>query len=421
MKRFSPLLLLPTLVMATEVDVQQRILKLEQELVQLKSELAESKVEQRAKEQAQALQTQQAQAEVGSTDPESSEGIRVGGAVRFQYSYEDYNSANRDRGGDLDFDLFRLDLNGDLGGVLLSAQYRWFQYMHVIHHAWIGYNLTPVWQVQAGVTRVPFGNLDYNSHNFFFSSNYYVGLEDDYDAGIKFIGKWGDHDLRLGYFFTDEMGGIDGYVSNRSDRYSYDVVGIRPQGEGIYDDISQAIAEHNSLAARYSYQWGNTELGASLQYGDLRDSNTSVGKRQAFAVHSKTQIDRWNLQLQYTGYEYDLDNAETRLAVGAYHFFDTIPSEAELISANLAYQLPISWGPVTSLTFYDDYSMMFNKSGSFTEDTVMNVLGVAVAAGGLYTYIDLVSARNHPFIGGTMAGDEDNWNTRVNINFGYYF
>jgi hypothetical protein len=421
MKRFIPFLLLPTLAMtalanASDVDVEQRINRLEQELAELKTELTTSKAKQVEKEQ---LAQQAKVEEKASTD--NSDGIRVGGAVRFQYSYEDYNEGNRDRSGDIDFDVFRLDLNGEIGDVVLSVQYRWFQYMNVVHHAWVGYNLTPTWQVQAGVTRVPFGNLDYNSHNFFFSTNYYVGLEDDYDSGIKFIGKWDNHDLRLAYFVTDEMGGIDGYVSNRSDRYSYDVVGIRPAGEGIYDDISQEIAEHNSLAARYSYQFGNTELGASLQYGDLRDANTSVGTRQAWALHSKTQIDKWNLQLQYTGYEYDMDNAATRLAVGAYHFFDTIPSEAELVSANLAYQLPVKWGPVTSLTFYNDYSQMFNKSGDLTEDTVMNVLGVAISAGGLYTYVDLVTAKNHPFIGGTMAGDALDWNTRVNINLGYYF
>ena len=45
--------------------------------------------------------------------------IEVGGAVRFQYALEDYNAGNRDRGGDLDFDIFRLDLDGTVGGVKL--------------------------------------------------------------------------------------------------------------------------------------------------------------------------------------------------------------------------------------------------------------------------------------------------------------
>jgi hypothetical protein len=64
---------------------------------------------------------------------------------------------------------------------------------------------------------------------------------------------------------------------------------------------------------------------------------------------------------------------------------------------------------------------MFNKSGQPTKNTLMHVLGVAVSAGGLYTYLDLVRAQNHPFIGGTLAGEDDDWNTRLNINFGYYF
>jgi uncharacterized small protein (DUF1192 family) len=413
----------PALALAQGADIEQRILAMEQELARLKSELAQAKAEQADKEMARRQEAQeelQAKA-VPESEPESKDGIQVGGALRFQYSYEDYNDGNKDRGGDVDFDVFRLDLNGQIGGVLMSTQYRWYQYMDVVHHAWVGYQLSPAWQVQAGITRVPFGNLGYNSHNFFFSSNYYVGLEDDHDAGIKFVGQWDQHDLRLAFFATDELGGIDGYVNNRSDRYSYDVVGIRQAGEGIYDAIGQAIAEHNSLAARYSYKWGNTELGASLQHGDLRDSVESVGERQAWALHLNSQFDSWNLQLQYTGYEYSLDNGAERVAVGAYHFFDTIPSEADLFTANLAYQLPVNWGPVKGLTFYNDYSLMTNKSGNFSEDTIMNVLGVAVSAGGLYTYFDLVSAKNQPFVGGSMAGDDDDWKTRFNINFGYYF
>ncbi|TWX63689.1 carbohydrate porin, partial [Colwellia demingiae] len=65
--------------------------------------------------------------------------IKVGGAVRFQYSYEDYDDDNKDRGGDFDFDVFRLDVNGSIGDVKLSAQYRWYQYMNVIHHADVAY------------------------------------------------------------------------------------------------------------------------------------------------------------------------------------------------------------------------------------------------------------------------------------------
>jgi len=52
----------------------------------------------------------------------------------------------------------------------------------------------------------------------------------------------------------------------------------------------------------------------------------------------------------------------------------------------------------------------------------MNVLGVAVAAGGgVYTYVVYVNAKNQPFIGGNTATDGGEVNDRFNINFGYYF
>jgi len=349
---------------------------------------------------------------------EESKGIELGGAVRFQYVVDD---SNKDNGGDLDFDIFRLDLDGEVGGVILSAQYRWFQYMDVIHHAWVGYDFSDEWQGQIGITRVPFGNLDYNSHNYFFSSNYYVGLEDDYDAGIKFIKQNENHDIRVAFFFTDEMGGIDGYVDNRSDRYSYDIVGVRPVGEGIYDEPSEEAAEQNTLSFRYAYKLPNVEVGVSWLSGDIAGKTDSLGERSSYAVHGDAQFNAWNIKLQYTRYEYDLDNKETAIAVGAYSFYDTIPSESTLYTANVAYLKPVKIGPITSLNFYNNYNLMTDKSGDFNNDTIMNVLGVAISAGGLYTYVDFVTAKNQPFVSGTMAGDDDEWQTRFNINFGYYF
>ena len=70
---------------------------------------------------------------------------------------------------------------------------------------------------------------------------------------------------------------------------------------------------------------------------------------------------------------------------------------------------------------YNDYNVMTDKSGDRNEDTVMNVTGVAVSAGGIYAYFDLIAAKNQPFIGGSMVGNADDWNTRFNINIGYYF
>ena len=79
----------------------------------------------------------------------------------------------------------------------------------------------------------------------------------------------------------------------------------------------------------------------------------------------------------------------------------------------------MSWGPVNSLTFYNDHSVVGKKSDGLP-DTWMNITGMSLAAGGLSTYFDFVTARNQPFIGGSMAGDGKTEH-RFNVNVGYYF
>lgn len=352
--------------------------------------------------------------------------IKFGGAARFQYSYEDYNDGNSDRSGDFDFDLFRIDVNGNLDDIIFSAQYRWFEYMNVIHHAWVGYNFDDKQQGKIGVTQVPFGILTYASNNYFFSSNFYLGLEDDYDLGLNYTYKGDNNQLDLAFYKNDEQGGLDGYVSDRTDRYAYDVVGIRLPGEGIFDAPSDgnAAAELNTFNGRYAHNMAfddlKVELGVSLQAGQLEIESGTDGDNVAAALHGVINYDRWNVKLQVTDYKYDVDGMDLeRVVVAAYHFYDSIPSEATTYIANVAYSLPVDIGPISNLTFYNDYSLVTDKP-SMQADTFMNVTGMAITAGGLYTYVDFVVAENQPFIGGTMVGDGET-NKRLNINFGYYF
>jgi outer membrane murein-binding lipoprotein Lpp len=351
--------------------------------------------------------------------------IEIGGAVRAQYVWEDYNDGNKDRGGDFDFDLLRIDFRGEIGDVILSAQYRWFQYMESVQHAWVGYNFDENWQGQLGITKVPFGVTPYNSNSYFFSTNFYVGLEDDHDAGVKLRYRDPEWDFDIAFFKNDESGGVDGFTSAREDRYAYDPLGVRLSDEGIYDTPTLQVAEANSFAARVARKYAlsddsSFEWGLSGQFGQMNDGIDNVGDRYALAAHGVYSIDRWTFTGQFTQYEYDMDMANEGIVVGAYAFYDTIPAKADLYNFNIAYSLPVQLGPITNLTFYNDYNVMTNKTGDL-EDTIMNVLGVAVSAGGLYTYFDLVTAKNQPFAGGTLAGNSSDYNTRFNINIGYYF
>lgn len=425
--------------------LKEQIDRMQQQLLEMQQQLDELRAERNEEEQKrEEMESRLAEVEEGDADEakvkeiaaatyDEKKGaeIDVGGAVRFQYVLEDYNNSSKDNNGTFEMDTVRLNFDGTVGDVILSAEWRWYQYMNVIHHAWAGYDFSDSLQGQIGVNQVPFGVTPYNSHSFFFSSNYYLGLEDDYDFGAKLIYDEGPLNVQGAFYWNDELGSSDSYLgddgADLNDRYSYDIVGVREPGEGTFATPSNFAFDSNVANGRIAYTLGHgtdysTELGFSAQYGDVKGGGADgIGSQSAFAAHLVGNYGPWNLQLQATEYEYDMDNGAGRMAVGAYDFFDTIAAEATSYTGNVAYSLPVNWGPVSNLTFYNDYSLVTDKSGGL-EDTWMNVSGVAVTAGGLYTYIDLILAENQPFVGGSMdSATEPGTNTRFNINFGYYF
>src|SRR5699024_11529630 len=73
----------------------------------------------------QQLEQMQAQIDAleAATEPEANkDGIHVGGAVRFNAKYEEYNAASKRTDGAVEMDTFRLNLDGSIGGVILSAE-----------------------------------------------------------------------------------------------------------------------------------------------------------------------------------------------------------------------------------------------------------------------------------------------------------
>ena len=409
----------------TDLDkVKQQLSSLQKQVEMLQKQLA--KAEQKSEKSIErTIEVKEDTAEVKVAKHEHKpQGIKVGGAVRTNYSHTSYDDDNKNRGGDFDFDIFRLNFSGDVGDVKLNAEIRFFDYMTAVKYAYAAYDFADDWQVQAGITQVPFGNWPYNSHNYFFSTNYYVGLEDDHDLGVLFKRKIADNwQLDLGFFKNDELGGVDGYVDNRSDRYSYDIVGFREAGDGVYAEPTNPIGEYNTFSGRYGYhiehEGGKTEIGVSALAGGLHDGVDRAGDYNAWALHLNSNMGPWNLQLQHGEYNYDIDNVN-RIAVGAYSFYDSMAAEATMSSANVAYSVPVQWGAVTNLQFYNDYSAIYDKSDN-SKDTWMNVTGFSVAAGGLFTYFDLVHGKNMPFVGGSLAGDSSETERRFNINIGYYF
>jgi len=361
--------------------------------------------------------------------------LHVGGALRINAFYKSWDQENKDLGGDLAFDTFRINVDGAYKGIGVSAEYRFYQGYNMLHHGYVDYTFENSTKLLVGVSRVPFGLLPYASHNWFFNITYYLGLEDDYDAGVQVILPGDNLDLAFAFYKTDE-GSYTG-DSIDSARYSYDVVHTDENELGYAGVLGpRTNTEVNQLNARATYTLGHggessTEIGVSAMYGGLYNStSTETGRHWAGALHLNGNYGRFNVMLEALQYGFEPENPagqDDRFIVkGAYDAPYKVASEGSIYMANIAYTLPVKGGPLDSITFYNDFSYLRKSEDSFT-DSAQNVLGALVAAGKLYTYIDAAFGKNHPWIGpdygrALAEGDPDaGWELRFNINIGYYF
>jgi hypothetical protein len=118
------------------------------------------------------------------------------------------------------------------------------------------------------------------------------------------------------------------------------------------------------------------------------------------------------------------DFSEELVVFGAYDFPYPVASTGIVVAVQPAYTVPVEWGPISSLQFYNDFSMYMKDNEDF-ENSIQNITGCLVTAGSVYTYVDVAQGKNQPWLGqftGLGQGVEDaEWKMRFNVNFGYYF
>lgn len=339
--------------------------------------------------------------------------VKIGGAVRLNYAWKDYDQSNKDKNGEWDIELFRIDINGDDGNWFYSAQYRWYQDFEAIHHAYVGYKFDEDRSVKVGVTLVPFGLLPVSSHGFWFGGTYYLGLEDDYDTGVVYEQKDGDWLFHAAYFHNAEYQSGDRY-----DRYSFDLAAV----DGQRADENGQI----NLRAERTLHFASSKLklGASAQIGRLyRYDSKTHDSRWAGALHADWSNDAgWQVQLQEAHYKYDTGTDTVELS--AFQFPFPVASEADVVSLNLAKTFTVNNDFVDTVTCYNDHTQTL-ASGQGVDNSIQNVTGCLLVKGGLYTYIDWIAGKNMWFAGGDGIGfdspDNTGWHSRLNINIGYYF
>ncbi|ABV85651.1 conserved hypothetical protein [Shewanella pealeana ATCC 700345] len=352
---------------------------------------------------------------------QTEDGIKLGGAVRVNYAYRDYDEVNKDKGGDFYFDMAAIKFDGKHGDWGLSAEYRFTSGTDYIKYGFAYYDVNPDWQLQLGINKVPFGNRDFISNSYWFGIPYYLGFEDDHDTGIKAVYEKNGWHTDLAFYKSAEYG------PSENKRYSTDLY----SGTIAASGIEYFNEETNQFNLRQTYtaehEGGQTTLGGSVQYGQIYNSDTgNNGDRYAVALHLDSSYKGWNLQLQAMQYEYDAADAvdANKIAVSVVSWQYEIASKGQSYSANIAKTFATDWG---SVKCYNDFGLMTPDVDDDSYDNSMqNVTGCAISAGPTYTMVDFVMGKNMTF--STANNDHvglpemgDSWDKRVNINFGYYF
>ncbi|MDT8311535.1 MAG: hypothetical protein RQ732_08835 [Methylophaga sp.] len=414
--------------------LQQKVKQLEQQLQAARDALSNAE-QQRDTALKQVDQTQDKLAEVNAKD----EGIRfgplkIGGAMRANYVVGDYpesdtGAASRavEDGGDFALDTFRVNLDYQKDKWLGKVEYRWYSSYNFLHTGWVGYQFDENRQLQVGVNRVPFGPGPYGvSQSWLFDQHYYLGLSDDMDLGVKLTQQLGRLKLDTAYYISDE-GSYKG-ASSDSARYSYDVV----------NESGQGYEEKNQFNIRAIYNLPgetlNTDFGVSLQYSELSSKGVqSDGDHYAASMHMVNKWNNFTLASQITYYDYDVSalqplGTDKLVQMGAYDFPSTAAAEAWIPAISLSYYQAtnnIAW--LDYVIPYIEYSSVVKAESEFN-DSRLATLGAAFGYGGWYIYTDWAYSTGNEFVGGdTTFGDrlganaEDEWESRFNINFGYYF
>lgn len=417
----------------SEQDVEQlqtRIQQLELELKQTRQALEEA--EKKAASSEQALAEVEQQKQVEEDDAIRFGSLRVGGAMRANYAIGDYpetGGASRafEDDGNFALDTFRINLDYADGPYIGKVEYRWYNGYNFLHTGWLGYQFDDKRQLQVGVNRVPFGPGPYGvSQSWFFDQHYYLGLADDMDLGAKYHHEAGNWKWDLAYYLADE-GSYTG-SSKDSARYSYDVV--NESGDGY--------EERNQFNLRTIYQFSlndvQTDLGLSLQYSELKSrGEQSDGDHYAGSVHMVNKWHNFTLASQLTYYRYDVDarqplGTDKLVQMGAYDFPSTAAAVAWIPAISLSYYHEtnqINW--LDYVIPYVEYSVLMKTESAFN-DSELATLGAAWGKGNWFIYTDLSASNGNEFIGGDDpfgdrlgANQSHEWQTRFNINFGYYF
>ncbi|MEN8152166.1 MAG: porin, partial [Planctomycetota bacterium] len=315
--------------------------------------------------------------------------LKFGGAIWVNYSAQQWKTDTPGKVRGMNFDNLRLSLDGDYKEKLyFSAQYRLYSYTRAIHHAYFGYQLDDENKFELGILQVPFGLQPYATHSFWFGLGYYVGLEDDYDAGLRWHHSGGGLSVDLAFFLNEEYND-----ATNLERYSVDVVRVGDQQN----------EEVNQFNARVAYDFSGdedttTEFGLSGRWGILDNLITDdTGDYWAAAAHFKGRYGAWNPELQVSRYEYHPENPvgvdDTTVLMGNLTSTRLVAAKGTLLNANLRRFFEVNEGVFDRFNVYVNYSWLAKDEDGFLDSHLINP-GAVLEFGPFWVWIDFLFGKN---------------------------
>ncbi|MFV0521907.1 MAG: hypothetical protein ACK5MI_05700 [Mangrovibacterium sp.] len=370
--------------------------------------------------------------------------VKVGGLVRYNYNVSEWKDQQVHRGGDFGSDVFGVNAYATYGKLYLDAEYRIQNPGSgggFLRRGYFGYKINDNNEIKLGMVAVPFGNHNLNSHSFFFSSDYYYGLEDDWDMGVTYTHNTGDWTFDLGFMKNAE----DRSLGNNSDvsysRYGYDVASMSTTttdaGGNEVTTLSYRNKEANQINGRVLYHFGNGSncsnyIGASAEWGQLYNIDAEdFGDHYAWGAHYDGYYGNWNLKAQVTQYKYNplYQDGETEgmIVMAAYGSPEYVAAKSTNYTTSLTYSLNLKKSKYfDKILFYNEFSVMDKANKDFA-NSLINTCGACICAGPLIIYVDYVMGKNDSALGNNSEhafaeGDPNApWNRRLNINMGFYF
>lgn len=395
---------------------------------QLQQQINDLQQQVQAMKKAQAAQPTTTSSSASSSGPTKKLNIGGGAVAEYQKTHNDKHGS----AGSLVLDYFDLNATGQYGKLTYAADYRWsttnFKSGQYLHYAWADYAFGQgdSSHIRGGMFKVPFGNLPYGYQSFWANLGYYAGLTDNDAAGVGYRYEANGWRFDLDAFKNADLGQQSTYGANPTSSIN----------SGQYKGLGYRLINGGNARLGYTFNLNgdNTlNVSAAARGGQLEvdraGSSVGGGNRWAATVAADANLGNWVLQGQIADYKYNVPGdakvPTDTITMQDYGYDYNMPAKGQLYTATIGRNFPVDMGPISNFEIYDDYGYLHSGVGSHDNagnrigDVQENVAGVAMTAGPVYVWAEMISAKN-----GAMAFDGPNngkWYHRFNLTAAFYF